>query len=428
MNYVYMKQGGAFFLSSIIFLLFGGVFFFVWTQFTVIQEHIAPAFLGVAFFAIALVSISIFQSFKITESAERMVGSLVKNAILASDDLFIELFRSSPVPYILIDEEGTVSSANRSAIRLFGTTEGALDGEHIFARIEGDNEQHIALFSEKFSQGLFVTDEEVRVRRMDDATRWVLFSLFSFKDSENKRKGLLTLVDISKQKQIDQAKSEFVLFASHQLRTPIAAMKWNMELLLTKYGTTLAPEERAYVDKAVGNLKNMDMLVSDFLNVARFELGTLVVQKETIALAPFLEGIFEEHRARRESKEITITRDDGGVTSLVSDVHLLHMIVGNLLSNALKYTPEKGNVSLRVAHDTHGVTFTIADTGMGIPADEQDRLFTKIFRATNAQAQVPDGTGLGLYIVDQSVKVLGGTIHFVSKENAGTTFTVTLPQ
>ena len=423
-----MRNWTALLLSVSFCLVSIVLFFLVWTQFSILEEQIVPAFLGTALFLIVFLSLSLFQSFKKPAPLINISEHLAKSAIATSQDLFTQLFKHSPVPYILLNEEGVVFSANTSAVRLFGTEEGALDRQPIFERIEGDNTQHVSLFLQKFAQGIFINDEEVRIVRFDGATRWVLCSLFSFKDPEGKRKGLLTLVDISKQKQIDQAKSEFVSLASHQLRTPIAAMKWNMEILMTKHGAALSVGEKSYIDKVLGNLKNMDMLVADFLNVARFELGTLVAQKTPIVMKAFIDEIIEEHRGRAETKHIVVAReDDAQVVSVVSDAHLLHMVVSNLVSNAVKYTREAGQVSLRIKGEGGRVIITVADTGMGIPKDEQDRLFSKIFRASNAQAQVPDGTGLGLYIVDQAVKVLGGTITFVSEENKGTTFTVTLP-
>jgi len=424
-----MHTSGALFVSLCTYLILNGAFFFVWTQFDFVQTHLVPIVVGTILFLSAFLSASLFQSLRIHVEARKLAGHLMKDAWSTSQELFVQLFKHSPVPYVLIDEKGKVTSANTSAVRLFGTKEGALDGIHIFDYIEGDNAQHVSLFLGKFTQGLFVTDEEVRITRFDDADRWVLCSLFSFKDDQGKRTGLLTLVDISKQKQIDQAKTEFVSLASHQLRTPIAAMKWNIELLLSKYGEALAPEERVYIDKAMGNVKNMDMLVGDFLNAARFELGTLVAEKTEINAPLFFNEVIEEHRGRAETKRINLVREeDAQIATLVSDVRLLRMVVSNLISNAIKYTPDEGRVTVRTKAEGGNVVIVVSDTGMGIPLDEQDRLFSKIFRASNAQAQVPDGTGLGLYIVDQAVKVLGGTITFVSEENRGTTFTVTIPR
>ncbi len=389
--------------------------------------------LGALFISVALLTVIIVQSFRVSADAAQMAATLAPGLatelLSSSHELFIELYRSSPVPYVLIDSHGIVLSTNMSAVRLFAMTEGDIDGKNIFDYLEGDNEQRVALFSEKLKAGLFVNDEEVRVLRKDGETNWVLCSLFSFKDSEGHRKGLLTLVDIAKQKQIDKAKSEFVSLASHQLRTPIATMKWNLELLMMKHGEEFSAEAKEYIATAGASIEQMNLLLSDFLNVSRFELGTLEHKKVPLQLSDFIEGVLKDHMSQIQTKNITLAKQfDARITSVSSDPRLLTMIVNNLISNAVKYTPEGGRLTLETSLGQNEIRIVVTDSGMGIPKDEQDRLFTKIFRASNATQSVPDGTGLGLYIVDQAVKVLGGSIVCVSEENKGATFTVTLLQ
>ncbi len=381
-----------------------------------------------ALFSVGLITVIVYQSFKISETANRIAERMAKDILTYSHELFAELYKGSPVPYLLIDDHGVVTSTNPSTVRLFNCSQGELDGTNIFDVIEGADEQRTSLIPAKLKAGLFVNDEEVRVVRKDGSTRWVMLSLFSFKSSKGLRNGLLTLVDITKQKEIDKAKTEFVSLASHQLRTPISAMKWNIELLTSTTQDTLSALQKEYVKKIAFGIGRMENLITDFLSASKFELGTLTAEKKQVLLDSCITEILEEQyeRARSQGVQVHVDLPESPVT-LFTDTHLFSTSIGNLVSNAIKYTKDGGVVSLRAVADGDHVVITISDTGIGIPADEQDKLFSKIFRASNARAEVTDGTGLGLYIAKEATGVLGGTISFVSKEHVGTTFTVILP-
>lgn len=413
---------GAFLVLGALFV--GGVIFY-----GVDRLPLRELFLGSTAFAIALLAVVVYQSVRINATAEHLATDMAKDILLYSRELFSELYRSSPVPYILIDVHGVVESTNYAAVRLFNIEEGMLDGQNVFSYLEGDNEQQISLIPEKLKQGLFVSDVEARIRRKDDTQRDVSLSLFSFKDSAKKRKGLLTLVDITKQKQIDKAKTEFVSLASHQLRTPISAMKWNIELFHTASPETLTELQQEYLLTIAHAVGRMDQLIDDFLSVSKFELGTLTTEIADLDLNVLIRELLEEQKGRAEQGKVHIeTAVAESPFKLRSDAHLLSMITGNLLSNAIKYTKENGVVRLRAERANGHIVISVSDTGIGIPCDEQDQIFSKIFRASNARKQSVEGTGLGLYIVRESARVLGGDVTFTSKEGVGTTFTVVLPE
>lgn len=398
-------------------------------SFDITTENLQNYLLGAVLFCIALVTVTVFQSFRISEDAQVIAESLAKDMVDASHNLFTELYRASPVPYLLVDKDGAIASINRAGLRLFQVNEGVIENKNIFEIISGENADHIALFAGKFDQDLSINDEEVHITRADGSKRWVLFSLFSFYDEDRKKRGVIAMVDITRQKEIDQAKSEFVSLASHQLRTPIAAMKWNVELLVAKNEDTLSENQLKYITKVERNLKRMDTLVQDFLSVSKFELGTYTTDHKRINVVDTVNMIIEEHAGVAALRTIRIAPEYGEhIRLFLTDTHLFRMIVGNLLSNAVKYSPTNGTVAIRVVESNEALAITIADSGIGIPKSEQDMLFTKVFRASNARSEVPDGTGLGLYIVDQAVQLLGGSINCVSEQNVGTTFTVILPR
>lgn len=384
---------------------------------------------GLLLLSIVLIFVIVYQSLRIDESARSLAKGITKEMIAHSQDLFTVLYRNSPVPYILIDERGMTESVNFSTARLFNTEIALLEGINIFNCIEGDDEQKIALIPEYFKQGRFSNDIEARIHQSDKTVRWVMLSLFSFTDDRGDKKGLMTLVDITKQKQIDKAKSEFVSLASHQLRTPVSAIRWNLELLATALGEQVSDSQKLYIQKINDMISRMQALIDDFLNVSKLELGTLVAQNAVFDLTQFFGSIIDEYHAFALHQEVEIVTNWGyAFGTYKSDSHLLNMAISNLLGNAIKYTPAHGTVYAHTELSDTQLIIQIRDTGIGIPEEDKEMIFTKLYRASNVQSYGASGTGLGLYIVKEAIRILGGTVSFESKIGEGTTFTVVLPK
>lgn len=392
-----------------------------------IEAH-ASAELLIATLALLIVAgTHIFYTY--LRSRERVFRKVGAGTLPGSEQLYEELFMNSPTPYLLVDKKDNIIATNVAAVRIFGLAENALRSKKLFSLLEAENEAHLALIPQKLEKGIFVNDEEVKITRPDGTKRWASLSAFPVTGTGRQQYNLVSALDITRQKQVDQVKTEFVSLASHQLRTPISSMKWNVELLMSDRVGQLNEKQQAYAEKIERASNRMDALVSDFLNVSKLELGTLVPRAKQIDLTDFLESVYDEFLERIEEKKLTFNKEyDPEITTLVVDKRLLRMVLSNLVSNAVKYTPEGGAVTVRYGGNNKRITFFVIDTGMGIPKEDQERLFTKLFRAGNAREQVPDGTGLGLYVVKQAVEVMNGTISFTSRENEGTTFEVVLPR
>jgi PAS domain S-box-containing protein len=363
-----------------------------------------------------------------SELAAALEQTIEKNQTFSSEEMYIQLYKNSPVPYILITSQGVVESANIAAVRLFGLTQDHIKGFSIFEKIKTTDTAHMDFLLEKFSSGLAISDEMVSIQRKDNREAWALLSLFSFTNVGGEKIGLLTLVDITKQKKAEDAKSEFVSLASHQLRTPIAGMKWSAELLQMDDSNTLSDRQLKYIDRLLESIRRMAILVDDFLRVSRFELGTFQPEFDTLDIAQLVEDIIVEQSVRANQKEVDVkTFFDPSIRIIRTDPNLMRMIITNLYTNAVKYTREKGTVHVGIGKKDGDLIVSVQDNGMGIPAGDQDAIFSKLFRAGNAVRNVPDGTGLGLYIVKEAVEVLRGSISFTSTENIGTTFEVILP-
>lgn len=369
-----------------------------------------------------------FDNVRSNSNSEIIKRSMSSDLEVSSEELYIQLYKNSPVPYLIVDFEGFIKSANISAIRILGESQAKVKGENIFSRLQCDEVDHLDLIIEKYKNGIAVRDELVQVLRQDKSETWALLSLFSFSDTTGQLIGILTLVDITKQKKSEDAKSEFVSLASHQLRTPIAGMKWSAELLLMDNPESLSDNQHKYIDRLLDSIQRMGFLVDDFLKVSRFELGTFQPEYKDTIVSDLFNDIIEEQSTKVIQKKLVIKKSfDESVSSIVTDPSLIRMIVTNLYTNATKYTRNKGTIHIGYIKKDSSLVITVADNGMGIPEGDQAEIFSKLFRASNAVRNVPDGTGLGLYIVREAVTVLKGQINFTTTENVGTTFEVVLP-
>lgn len=249
--------------------------------------------------------------------------------------------------------------------------------------------------------------------------------------------GVGTFRDISEERSMVQAKSEFVTLASHQLRTPISAIAWVSELLLNGDVGKLSSEQRAQVDSIYKSNRRMAELVSEMLTVSSLDLNALPVIPQKIDIASVCAGVIKEQKAAYKDKEMMIIeRYDPTLPRVSCDNEVTKLILRHLLSNAVKYTPKGGEITVRI-EKKHGekilpssqgsIVITVIDNGYGIPEDATDKVFTKFFRAKNILHKDTDGTGLGLYIIKAVLDYVGGRVTFSSREGKGTTFRVLLP-
>ncbi|MEI8103718.1 MAG: ATP-binding protein [Candidatus Moraniibacteriota bacterium] len=247
--------------------------------------------------------------------------------------------------------------------------------------------------------------------------------------------------DVTSEREIDKAKTEFVSLASHQLRTPLSAIGWYTEMLLAGDAGAVSSDQKQYLEEIVRGNSRMTELVNSLLNVSRIELGTFLVDPKPSDVADIARKAIEEQREIIQNKELQLTVDiQERVPEISVDPKLFWMIVQNLSSNAIKYTPEKGRiiVTLRIAPkgesfggrylSQDSLCLSVADTGYGIPLNQQEKIFSKLFRADNVLTKDTDGTGLGLYLIKSIVDNGGGEIWFQSEEDKGSTFFVIFPK
>jgi signal transduction histidine kinase len=229
---------------------------------------------------------------------------------------------------------------------------------------------------------------------------------------------------MTKEQEVDRAKTEFVSLASHQLRTPLSSINWYTEMLLAGDAGEINDEQKKFLTEVYKGNQRMVELINALLNVSRLELGTFAVDPEDTDVIALAQSVLDEQMPQIHERNIQLsTHLAPGTPHLLADPKLLRMVLQNLVSNAVKYTLPGGSLSVRVEPDADNIAITVADTGLGIPKEEQGRIFSKLFRATNART-----SDTGLYIVKSVVENAGGTIHFESTEGKGTTFFIKLPK
>ena len=235
--------------------------------------------------------------------------------------------------------------------------------------------------------------------------------------------------DITKEQEIDKAKSEFVSLASHQLRTPLTTISWYTEMILNGDVGAVVPEQKKYLEEIYEGNKRMIELVNTLLDVSRIEMGTFKAEPKKTDIIKLAESVLNEQKPKIEQKKLEIIEKfDRDVPIFLIDSKLLRIVFQNLLANAIEYTSPEGKIEFAISFQSKKtILIKVSDTGYGIPKNQQDKIFTKLFRADNIREKAINGTGLGLYITKSVVLNLGGEIWFESKENKGTTFYVTLP-
>lgn len=229
---------------------------------------------------------------------------------------------------------------------------------------------------------------------------------------------------------LEEAKRKFVLLVTHELRSPVGVVRSLLHTMSGGYAGDLSDLQADMIGRALRRTEFLQTLIDDLLDLAAGKTGLRQVgETEPVDLRGVLDGVLGRYRVPAEEKQIEMVVEvvDAGSLCVAAHHEELDRALTNLVSNAVKYTPEGGRVEIRLTAASGRATLTISDSGIGIPEDALPHLFEEFYRAPNAKAQVKQGTGLGLVITKEIVNRYGGTIRVKSTEGAGTTFTVVLP-
>ncbi|PIV10246.1 MAG: hypothetical protein COS49_01545 [Candidatus Portnoybacteria bacterium CG03_land_8_20_14_0_80_41_10] len=247
---------------------------------------------------------------------------------------------------------------------------------------------------------------------------------------ENKTAGLMIILyDITREREIDRMKTEFVSIAAHQLRTPLSAIKWILRMLLDGDIGQLSQEQAEFLEKGYRSNERMISLINDLLNVARIEEGRFLYSLTYQSLEEIIEKVIEglSGLVKEKKLKLVFNKPKKTLPKVKVDKEKIELVVQNLLDNAIRFNNSGGQVTISVKCDKMKLEVMVQDTGVGIPRSQRKRIFAKFFRADNAIKLETEGTGLGLFICKNIIEAHGGKIWFESQEGQGTTFWFTLP-
>jgi len=273
------------------------------------------------------------------------------------------------------------------------------------------------------------TAQTIQLPRVNLSRFFYEISIIPVKDVQNRvAGGSIVIHDITHIVEVDKAKTEFVSLASHQLRTPLSAIRWYSEILLSEKDSITENEKKECLQAIYDSNIRMIELVNSLLNVSRIELGTFAVEPVITNITTITSEVIKELKNKILTKKQTVEENySSDIPDMPLDINLVRIVMQNLLTNSIKYTPESGNIKIIITKEDPNLKIIVEDNGYGIPESQKRFIFSKLFRADNIKNKETDGTGLGMYIVKSIVDTAGGTISFESVENKFTRFTITLP-
>jgi PAS domain S-box-containing protein len=234
--------------------------------------------------------------------------------------------------------------------------------------------------------------------------------------------------DITKEKNIDQMKTDFISIASHQLRTPMTSIKWFIEMVLDGDAGEINADQRKFLGSALESGKRMVRLINELLDISRIESGRLIINAKRTNLKQVIDSAIKDLSKKIENKHHQISIE---IAKEIPDLHLdpqlIQQMYQNLLDNAITYTPEKGIIKVEVKVVADKVISKVIDNGTGVPPNERGNLFEKFFRGTKARTTGLEGTGLGLYLVKAIATISGGEAWYEANKISGSTFAFSLP-
>lgn len=355
-----------------------------------------------------------------------------RNATSFEKDKLSAILQSIGDGVMVVDEKGSVVICNRVAEKItgYGFDEVVGKNYHDFFKLiyekDGQPNDIIAkVFQTKQIEEL--TDHTVLIRKDGEKVPVADSAAPIFNKSGDVVGCIIVYRDVTREREIDRQKSEFVSVASHQLRTPLTSIKWFLEMMIDGDVGKVTDEQKELLGQVSESTERMIGLVNTLLNISRIESGRVKVDPKPTDLNHLIDGIVQEQAPIAKQRGVNLKVSVPALPVISIDQKLVQEVFANLLSNAIKYTPAKGKVKLAAKINGEFIETSVADTGMGIPVKDKEKMFHKFFRAENAVVRETEGNGMGLYVCKSIVELSGGKIWYDSVENKGTTFYFTLP-
>jgi len=355
--------------------------------------------------------------------------NLLFRSLKQSEEQYRDLYEEAPNAYFSVGVDGLIKRANRSAVELLGYSGDELVGRPVsdlYTATPGGKAKAQAIF-QRFLAGEEVRDEEMEMRRADGSSVWANLSLRPIRDKEGRVIASRSeIVDITEHKKLDQLKDDFIGLVSHELRSPLTVIMGAINTVLSE-GANLSEEEtRQLLKDAALESETLSHLLGNLLELSRAQAERLVLHAEAIDVKKVIQEAVEGVK-RQSSAHQFVVNIPQKLPPVYADPLRLERIVYNLLENAVKYSPQGGEVKVSVKPNKGHLVIGVSDRGVGISPADQAKLFAPFQRLEESRPGGTRGVGLGLLVCQRLVEAHGGQIWVESKPGHGSTFFFTLP-
>lgn len=365
----------------------------------------------------------------------RELKKLVYNLVAERNKLSITLSGITEGVFV-VDKNGIISFFNQASEKIFGVKSSLVLGKKAddVLRIEDDDGKiSVEYFfpKEKLSKDMVTFSRNgVKIDQPDGRVVYADLIAANIVEGEGVNLGaIVTLHDVSKEKDLEEMKLDFVSMAAHELRTPLTSIRGYLSVLQEEIGDKLKPEQNSFLEKAFISSTQLAALVENLLSVSRIERGSLQIQAQPTQWEPLVEEAFKNFLPQAEERQVSLkyVAPKERFPLVLVDRFRISEVISNLLGNALNYTPSGGAVEISLELNKNEVITHVKDTGPGIPESALPKLFTKFFRVSGVLEQGSKGTGLGLYISKAVVDMHKGRIWVESTLGKGSSFSFSVP-
>lgn len=340
-------------------------------------------------------------------------------------NVLVAIIDSSDDAIVSKNLDGIITSWNHSAERIFGYSAHEIIGKSILTIIPPDRYEEEPKILAQLRQGIRVDHFETRRLRKDGTLVDVSLTISPIKDHHNNVIGLSKIArDISDKKREEQRKNEFIGFVSHELKTPLTSLTSYIQVALQKAEKIGDDFTIKALSRAEIQTRKMAKMITDFLNVPRLENGNIKLNVATFDVVALIKEIIVDAQVISVKHAIYFSGNEQVYIS--ADKEKIGLVLNNLLSNAQKYSPKGGDITIFCKEEANLCKISIQDKGIGIAKDEQQRLFEKFYRVSNDKTQQISGFGIGLYLVNTILNLHGSQILVDSIEEEGSTFSFEL--
>ncbi len=349
-------------------------------------------------------------------------------------DLFLEksrvhtIINALPIGVLVTDAQSRVVLLNPAFSTLMELPQETAAGQTLENYIQDSGLRHLIL---SFSQACQLDNVESPTYEFSIGEHRFLFARGRPVLGEQSQclGAVITIVDITAMKVLDRLKREFVAKVSHELRSPLSTIHEQLAVVLSDLVGQVSPADEHLLSRAKEKTQGLISLIGDLLDLSRIESGVVCEAPKAVQLTELLENIisFMSTKAAAKGQTITLTTADQAVPTIHADPLALESIFGNLIANAINYTPEGGDIEVRLAPSETEVMIEVRDNGFGIEAHHLEKIFERFYRIKTEQTRFITGTGLGLPIVKGLLEALGGRISVQSAPGRGSSFTVGVP-